>query len=265
MLFLLPFAAHAFQLTQLSHSAAVASRVPSPALLLGIGEAVEGTVPATIGDAKTAFQAAFRRPVSGPQQGFVNEMLTATVLAMASTSYRPSRIFYLGFESLCTTFLNGTVTDSEKVQLKSALCTAVGLNEARLIKEADALTSFAAGKTEDELLASEDFVAAKGSLKYSYPLGAGLLALMPMVGAEVNEATIEKWSAALGLPAARLSKDNAFFEDAQRKLVEVRQMMMEMSAAAKRKEAAKLKEEAEKAAKEAEEAESAASEAAEQA
>jgi hypothetical protein len=35
---------------------------------------------------------------------------------------------------------------------------------------------------------------------------------------------IERWCTALGLPASRLTKDWEFYEDASRKLVEVRQM-----------------------------------------
>merc|ERR1719440_449029 len=113
--------------------------------------------------------------------------------------------------------------------------------------------------TEAELLAADDLkaIADKPDFKYSYPLGAGLLALMALVGEEPSKEVIERWCTALGLPSSRLTKDWEFFEDASRKLVEVRQMMMEMKAAGKRKEAQKLKDAAEKAAKEADEAEKA--------
>ena len=86
-------------------------------------------------------------------------------------------------------------------------------------------------------------------------MGAGLLALMNLVGETPNSDVISRWCEALGLPKSRLTKDWEFYEDASRKHVEVRQMMIEMKAAGKRKEAAKLKAEAEKAAKEPEEAE----------
>ena len=52
-----------------------------------------------------------------------------------------------------------------------------------------------------------------------------------------------------------MKKDWAFYVDATRKLVEVKQMILQMAAQSKRKEAAKLKEEADKAAAEASEAE----------
>ena len=59
----------------------------------------------------------------------------------------------------------------------------------------------------------------------------------------------------LFLPCHTLQRDWAFYKDAQEKMVQAKQMILEMGAAAKRKEAAKLKEEAEKAKAEAEEAE----------
>lgn len=240
--------------------------VASPVALLGLGEAVveTGEAPKTIGDAKTAFQAAYGRPVGGVQQGFVNEMISSVALTVSSPAYKPNRAFYLGFESLCKTFLEGSgSSEADQEAIRTSLCAAFGFDADRLAKEAKAFEEFAAGKSEAELLASDDLAAiaaAGGRFKYSYPLGAGLFALMPMASdvEEVTDEVIERWGTALQLPTKKLVKDYAFLVDASQKLVEVKQMIMEMSAAAKRKEAQKLKEEAEKAAKEADEAEAAA-------
>jgi len=211
-------------------------------------------VPKNVGEAKVGFQAAYGQPVDGVQQGFVNEMIVGCQLAVISPTYYPSRVFSLGFESLCSAFLAGS---DKQERIHDALCAGLGFDAAQVKAEADALTAMATGKTEADLLASDDFKAiiGKDKFQYSYPLGAGLLALMTLVGEEPSKEVIERWCKALGLPTSRLTKDWEFFEDASRKLVEVRQMMMEMKAAGKRKEAAKLKEAAEKAAKEAEEAE----------
>ncbi|KOO35683.1 hypothetical protein Ctob_011855 [Chrysochromulina tobinii] len=211
-------------------------------------------VPKTVGEARTGFNKAYGRPVDGVQQGFVNEMLTGCQLALISPGYAPSRVFSLGFESLCTAFL---ANSGEGPKIHDALLAGLGMDAKKLVSEAEALKAAAAGMSEAELLASPDLkaIASKPGYKYSYPLGAGLLALMALVGSEPSKEVIERWCTALGLPASRLTKDWEFYEDASRKLVEVRQMMAEMKAAGKRKEAAKLKEEAEKAMKEADEAE----------
>ena len=150
-------------------------RLSSPVASIG---AETGDLPKNIGEAKTAFNVKYGRPVSGLQQGFVNEMLSAVTLAVSTPSYVPSRIFYLGFNTLCTTFLEGVASDAEKMALTNSMSAACGLDMKRLVSQAEELESFAQGKTEDELFASEDFTSVAGKIKYSYPLGAGMLALM---------------------------------------------------------------------------------------
>lgn len=182
-------------------------------------------VPKNVGEAKVGFQAAYGQPVDGVQQGFVNEMIVGCQLAVISPTYYPSRVFSLGFESLCSAFLAGS---DKQERIHDALCAGLGFDAAQVKAEADALTAMATGKTEADLLASDDFKAiiGKDKFQYSYPLGAGLLALMTLVGEEPSKEVIERWCKALGLPTSRLTKDWEFFEDASRKLVEVRRMMM---------------------------------------
>merc|ERR1719245_1727706 len=158
-------------------------------------QAIPGHVlsPKTIGEAKAAFKEKYGRPVNMLVQGFVNEMLTSVTLAMMKPSYQSSKVFSLGFEALCKTFLQG-VNEEEKKRLHDALCVAVGFDPEAVKQDAAAIEAFANGKTEDDLLAGEDLkeIAAAGNFKHSYPLGAGLLTLMPMVGVEPSDEVIER-------------------------------------------------------------------------
>ena len=86
-----------------------------------MGEAVEGKVPATTGEAKVAFNSAYGRPVGGMQQGFVNELLTSIVLTCIRPSYQPSRVFYLGITSLCDVFFE-SLEAAETEKLYTSLC-----------------------------------------------------------------------------------------------------------------------------------------------
>ena len=61
----------------------------------------KAAVPRTVGEAKEAFQQAYGAPVGSMAQGFVNEMLTSVTLATVTPSYKYSRIFAVGFETLC--------------------------------------------------------------------------------------------------------------------------------------------------------------------
>jgi len=193
-------------------------------------QAIPGHVlsPKTIGEAKAAFKEKYGRPVNMLVQGFVNEMLTSVTLAMMKPSYQSSKVFSLGFEALCKTFLE-SVNEEEQEKLHDALCMAVGFDPKMVRKESDDLEAFANGKTEDELLAGEDLkaIAAAGFFKYNYPLGAGLLTLMPMVGVEPSDEAIERWCTQLKLPASRLQKDWTLYVDAQRRMAEGRLMLAE--------------------------------------
>jgi len=194
-------------------------------------QAIPGLVvplPKTIGEAKAAFQKKYGRPVNKFVQGFVNEMLASVTLAVMKPRFQRSKVFSLGFEALCETFLE-SVNQEEKKELHDALCMAVGFDPKMVRKEAENLEAFANGKTEDELLAAEELkaIAAAGNFKYSYPLGAGLLTLMPMVGVEPSDEAIERWCTQLNLPASRLQKDWTLYVDAQRRMAEGRLMLKE--------------------------------------
>lgn len=243
-------------------------RVAPPALLLGLGSnskagtetggAATAATPMTLGAAKTAFFASYGRPVVDTAQPFVNEMLSACTVAMASPNFQYTRVFALGFESLCSTFLEGQ-PGADAAAIRAGLCAGLGLDSAAVKRDSEALTAEAGADGFDEaaLFASADFEAIGKAVgfKYSYPYGAGLLTLMPMVGEERSQATAERWCEQLGQRPGQLKKDLAFYESAIEKLSEVQQMLMEMQAAQKRKEARDLKDAASKAAAEAEAAE----------
>ena len=102
-------------------------------------------VPKTVGEARTGFNKAYGRPVDGVQQGFVNEMLTGCQLALISPGYAPSRVFSLGFESLCTAFL---ANSGEGPKIHDALLVGLGMDAKKLVSEAEALKAAAAGMSE---------------------------------------------------------------------------------------------------------------------
>lgn len=201
-----------------------------------------------MGEAKAAFQEAYGAPVGSLAQGFVNEMLTSVTLATVSPSYKYTRVFAVGFETLCESFLAAIPSEKQRADIHDAMCVALELDGAKLKADAEALKAAASGSTEEQLLALPEFREIAEGHKYSYPFGAGLLTLMPLVGAPPNPEVIERWCTSLGLTSIRLSKDWTFFEKALQQIADGRQMMIEMKASAKRKEAAALKAKADKAA-----------------
>merc|ERR1719486_915769 len=162
-------------------------------MLLGLGGEAAMPVPKTVGEAKANFNAAYGRPVTPMLNGFVQELLTSTQLAIASPSFTYTRIFAFGFRALCQTFMAASA-EAERDALQDAMCKALGLDPKRLRRDAQALQDAASGSSEEALLASSDFseVAKQASaippaFRYCYPFGAGMLALMPLVDVEPSE------------------------------------------------------------------------------
>jgi len=218
--------------------------------------------PADIGEAKVAFQNAYGRNniPSQPVQSFINSMLTQQ-FALVAPTYRYSRIYAVGFETLCTAFLEGTARDAKDgEEVRTSLYVGLGMDAAECKADADALLALAAGKTEEELLASDDFQQVKAApFKYSLQFGSGLVALMKVVDVKPSAESIQRWCDALDLPnAASCTRDFEYFETQMRKLETFQEMLLQMKGASKRREAEQLKAKAAKAAEEASAAEAAA-------
>ena len=232
---------------------------PAPPAPAPAEPAAKPTRPQNVGEAKAAFASAYGRRVNPLVQGFINELISSVQIATVGRSFMYTRVFALGFSALCETFMENAISAEERRLVQDALCAGLGLDAAKMTADAAAMRELAEKEetTEEALLASADFVeiTAAQNFKYSYPFGAGLLTLMPCVGVTPSADAIERWCARLEISDRRLKKDFEFYEAAINKMAEARQMMMEMQAAAKRKEAASLKEAAEKAAKEAASAE----------
>lgn len=216
----------------------------------------------TVGDAKDAFYKAYGKPgLTELVTSFVRDTLSEITLAQLREGFSYSRVFALGLDSLCDTFLQEVEPESKREAIRRSLYVALDLDPAVVTRDAAGLKDFADGKTEKELLSSEDMTQIaqqkNAPSKYTYELGAGLLKLMSLVGEEVGEYTIERWCESLNLRDTKLKKDWVLYKGALDKLNEAKAMAIEMTVQVKKREAEKLKQEADRAAKEAEEAEAA--------
>jgi hypothetical protein len=180
---------------------------------------------------------------------FVSEMLSGMTLVLASPAFAYSRVFALGFKTLCKTFIRSEQMPDEerRARAEESILLALGLDPKEIDKDAEALTSLAKESTEDQLFATDEFriIQSMEQYKYSYQFGAGLLQLMQHVGEKEDDATIYRWSDKLGIRSATLKKDAAYFQSIIKKMDETKEMLLQMQASAKKKEAAGLKAEAE--------------------
>ena len=223
-----------------------------------------GAPPPTIDAAKKAFQAQYGRVADAPQQTFINEIIYSTQYALIAPNYAYSRVFAVGYEALCDTFLLSTCrTPADGVAIRASLLTALSMDEAVVASDAKMLLAAAEGKSEAEVLALDDlaqlrdFAHPKG-FKYTYTFGAGMITLMRAAGVEPDSESIERWCGALKLGCAGvLTRDYSYFKSNIEKMEQLKEMMVQLKVKAKRDEAKKLEAEAAKAANEAAEAEAA--------
>jgi len=231
----------------------------APAARRAVAAPLMGFVPQNVGEAKVKFQESYGRPTNVAVQGFVQEMLTSTQCVLITPTYEYSRVFSVGFDSLCTVFLAASPSEEDKLALRSSMLKGLGFDPATVQKDAEQLTESATGLSEEALFETDDFkkIAAKENFKYSYTFGAGLISLMQTVGVEPGDEAIDRWCEKLGMKSNTLKRDYAYFKDSMQKMEDVKEMMVQMKISAKRQEAARLAEKAKKAEKEAEEAEAA--------
>merc|ERR1719359_1805495 len=177
-------------------------------------------VPQNVGEAKAAFQASYGKPVGTTAQGFVGEMLSSTCFVLQTPSYEYSRIWSVGFEKLCSIFLQGLPTDADREAVRASMAIGLGFEPEMVTEDAEALTALASGgMTEDALFESADFkkVKARENFKYSYTFGAGLICMMEAVGVEPTDEAIDSWCERLGIKSGAFKRDYAYFKDSVQK------------------------------------------------
>ena len=195
----------------------------------------------TVGEVKVAFNEALGKAMKlNPRfiqipmaaQSFVNEMLTSTTLAMVTPSYQYTRIFAVGYEDLCDLFLSAGIEEDTAVYVRESMCTALGLDPAKVKADAAALKAASAGKSEEEVLALDDLKALAGQkTAYSYTFGAGLILLMKQANVDPTTA-IEKWSDELNLNCKGvLSRDYGYFKNNVEKFEGMKEMFAQMKKA----------------------------------
>ena len=225
---------------------------------------VTGTPPQTVDEAKKAFQKAYDRVADSPQQTFINEIISSTQFALIAPNYQYSKVFAVGYESLCETFLTSVCrTPADGISIRASLLTALAMDEATIAADAKDMLASVAGKSEEEVFALEEFEAIKNfahpkGFKYTYTFGAGMISVMKAAGVEPSVESIERWCTALGLGCSGVMvRDFSYFKSSIEKLDQLKEMLLQMKVKAKRDEAKKLKSDAEKAEKEASDAEAA--------
>ena len=178
--------------------------------------------------------------LSMQEAAFCNEMIQSTQFALIAPNWQYSRAYALGFETLCVEVLSVSTRAGD---IRLALCAAFDWDSEDIKTDANALRALAEGKSEDELLETDDLkLIAATNPKYTYSFGMGLVVLMQMAGLDPEKA-IPVWCEKLSLNCVNaLSRDYAYYKSSLAKLEDLKEMLAQMKAASDKQKAERLKE-----------------------
>lgn len=192
--------------------------------------------PATVGEAKTRLYGSMGEynTLSMAEAAFAGEMIQSTQFALLAPNFEYSPVYAIGFEELCREFLSASTRAAD---IRVGLCKAFDWDPATIASDAEALLALADGKSEAELLESDDMkaiAAVKPNLKYTYTFGAGLIILMQKVGVDPDVA-IPKWCEALNLNCVNaFTRDYAYYKLSKEKMVQLKEMLAQMKEASEK-------------------------------
>lgn len=218
------------------------------------------------------FSNSFHRPIPIVYRAVINEAITTTHLAVVCAMWRFDAIFAYGFDSIFSNFLRYYPSADERDNLYNAVATSLKFDPSLLSNTAADVANWIDGKTENDILSALAEAPAgadvstvgpviealayirdadEGDWYYSKLFGVGLIQIMSAVGADLSNATADKWADAIGLERSKLGAELGSYLSGIERLKQAEQIFAEATAREAKKTAERLAEKARKAAEEA--------------
>lgn len=210
--------------------------------------------PQTYGETKAKLQEAMPRLTDPLFQTFIDDILNELHFYVFNPNYKYDALFALGLRE----FFASGLSAYDKLQgsgqgekFWDAMCASVGLDGQQLIKDADAVKSYAKSTSTEDILKnmagtekpSDDLLATafEESKKHVRFRSIGLFTIMEFSGVQVDKEKAEEWSKAAKIDNDKFMKDLQNFRTNLRKIQEGLAMMKEFMGR-KQKKAEKAKE-----------------------
>lgn len=211
----------------------------------------------TVADTKAAFMKAYPYPIPAIWGTVLQELLVQHHLYRYHHNYAYSQLGALGLVSVYDQVMEGMPVEGAKETLFSAFLTATTEDPATYRADTEALIAAAGeaggvdGLLEMEALSALKAQADAGSLLYTKWHAIGLFRLLEVAGATEPEA-LKKLVEASGVTLSKVNGDLGMYKGILSKLQAARELMAEVLARDKKKEAERLAAKAAPAATEAE-------------
>jgi len=224
----------------------------------------------TIETTVKAFNANYKRPIIPVWRSPLSDMLQVTHLSLVDGRFKWDNLASFGLVAAFDFILAAYPMAEEQAKIRDASIEALDLDLAEVLAEHAAIKTWLEGKTGDEMIAaiadgSAPISKKDDSYMQSRASNMAVVLMAESGGAELSDATAEKWAAAMGLRSEKLVKnDMNLYKQNKDKMEQGMQMMKALEIREKKRMADNLEEKAkaaqaaaEKAAEKAKEADSA--------
>jgi len=190
-------------------------------------------------------------------RAMVTDTISTTHLTVVDARFKYDKIWALGFISSMDILLKNYPEKPDAVKVVYGLAKSMGLDDASMRVDADSLSSWAQGKTAEDIAAAlrgegdSELAAISKEVKdeefwlYSRFFGIGLMSLMDLTGVVPDAPTMNKWlKEDLGVQTNKGETDYNLWMGVRNKLSMMETLMKEVEIREKKKMAARLEDKA---------------------
>mmetsp|Transcript_1288 Transcript_1288/g.4368 ORF Transcript_1288/g.4368 Transcript_1288/m.4368 type:complete len:295 (+) Transcript_1288:42-926(+) len=220
----------------------------------------------TVSETMRAFESAYTRPIVTVWRGPISDMLQVTHLSVVDKRFKYDAIFGYGYMYIFNTLLDKYPVDGEKDQLIDATIAALDLKPSTLRKDEADVKAWLASKTAEaqildapstpnESRVNQALADVKANDDYLHTRcgNVAVLTMIDHLGLKADNATLTRWTDALGMRKRNVEKDAVLLKDVREKMGTAMQMIKSLEIREKKRMADQLEKKAKEAQLKAEE------------
>ncbi|GMH80794.1 hypothetical protein TrST_g14382 [Triparma strigata] len=228
------------------------------------GHLANADVP-TVSDAMAIFTDAIGGPINTLYRNSMSDLVATTHLSVVDARFKIDPVWSLGFKTTTDIILKNYPEQDFAQTMVEGLAKSVGLEYSTIVKDANLVTDWAAGKSAEDVASAlrgegdgpigDVAKAAKDDEYWLYTknFGIGLVKVMEVVGTEPSNDVMKKWVGTdMGKASLKAEQDLDQWNGLNSKLAMMETLMKEIEIREKKKMAERLEEKAAAAIKRAE-------------
>lgn len=209
----------------------------------------------TVSETLRAFEKLYPRPIVTVWRGPIVDMLQVTHLSIVDQRFKYDPIFGYGYMWIFNMLLDKYPVDGEKDKLIDASIRALDLEPKTLRRDEGDVLKWLDGKTETDIFrgGTDPIYKALADIKtnddylHTRSANVGFINMMDLVGVKPDNATLTRWTEALGLRKRSLDRDVVLLKEIKEKMNQAMQMIKSLEIREKKRLADQLEKKAQEA------------------